>query len=305
MIQRPLQHFCLMTSRATEKKSAFVPATTAPTGAFRSLSVSANRSPLVRRCAWIGAISIAVTSFAYRTNPYIRSGVANMSASTSSTDRRALLGGGDGTVKLPTDGSTPTCAVIFMHGLGDTAAGWSGLFPVIPNCISILPTAGVMPVSLNGGMPMPSWYDLFGLDESSPEDTAGIINATKRIDAIIDALPESVPADRVVVAGFSQGGALALTVGLRSSKKLAGVASLSGYLPLRTDYDDKELNTKEVFMAHGDQDNIVSPRLGQASAGILKGLGLQVETQIYKGLAHSANDKELADFAAFLKRVLP
>lgn len=296
-----------MTSRT---KAAYVPTSTAAAagipGIFRG--ITANRSPLVRRCAWIGAISIAVTGLASTLYRHGDSGFASRvlsMSSSSTTDRRALLGGGEGTVKLPTDGSTPTCAVIFMHGLGDTAAGWSGLFPVIPSCISILPTAAVMPVSLNGGMPMPCWYDLYGLDESSREDSAGIIAATRRIDAIIDALPASIPPERVVVAGFSQGGALALTVGLRSTKKLAGIASLSGYLPLRTDYDGKELKTKEIFIAHGDADNIVSPRLGQASAGILKGLGLQVETQIYKGMGHSANDKEIADLAAFLKRVLP
>lgn len=204
-----------------------------------------------------------------------------------------------------------TAAIIFLHGLGDTGAGWAPAFPLrdLLHVRTILPTANVMPVSLNAGMPMPSWFDLHGLDADAKEDETGLLSAVARVDSIVDAvISDGIPASRIVVAGFSQGGAVALTSGLRTSRKLAGVIALSCWLPLR---QKALLNVSEtaksapVFMGHGVMDNIVPFSFGQMSAGLLKNAGIDLEFSSYPDLSHSSSAAELNDVAKFAAKVLP
>ncbi|KAJ1660144.1 hypothetical protein IWQ61_000875 [Dispira simplex] len=208
-----------------------------------------------------------------------------------------------------------TATVIFMHGLGDSGHGWASVIRdirgLLPHVKFILPHAPSQPVTLNGGMRMPSWYDIFSLDKiNAKEDREGMLRAITRINELVTEEMESskLPSDRIVVAGFSQGAALALLTGLTSERKLAGMAALSGYLPLREDIfamaADANKNTP-IFMAHGDSDMVVNYQFGKGSAELLKQHHYQVDFNTYEGLGHSALPEELQDLARFFWKVLP
>lgn len=171
-----------------------------------------------------------------------------------------MYGGGSG-VSVPAR-MQPTAAMIFLHGLGDTGNGWAPAFPLqgVDHVQTILPTADEQPVSMNMGYRMPSWFDIRGLDEDAPDDEMGIMSSVQRVDRIVDEqLRNGIPEHRIVVGGFSQGGAVALTYGLRTERKLAGIIALSSWLPLVNKYPmqlsaaSKDL---EVFMGHGTADQV-------------------------------------------------
>lgn len=129
--------------------------------------------------------------------------------------------GGRGITFIPRD-NTFTSVVIWMHGLGDTADGWASLMPSFgfTKTKFILPTAPNRPITINGGMPMPGWSDIYGLDASDEEDAAGFSSSVDRINQIIEQeLNAGIPSTSIIVAGFSQGGAVALQTALRSRKK--------------------------------------------------------------------------------------
>ncbi|VDK45608.1 unnamed protein product [Anisakis simplex] len=131
-----------------------------------------------------------------------------------------------------------TATIIFLHGLGDTGHGWSSVFAEeipIEHVKSICPTAPMIPVTLNMGMRMPSWFDLYGLTPDTQEDEDGINQSTKLIHSMIDEeIRSGTPSDRIIVGGFSMGGALALYAGLTYDKPLAGILGLSSFLVQRT-----------------------------------------------------------------------
>jgi len=218
----------------------------------------------------------------------------------------------------PRSSPPPTALVFLMHGLGDTAAGWSDvaqmLSPALPHARFVLPTAATQPVSLNGGMPMPSWYDIHSLESiAGREDPTGLARSLAYVEGLVRAEMEAseVPAARVVVAGFSQGGAVALGM-LRSDLALGGVMALSSYLPLVAPGSPHAASAvssanegAKVFFGHGDADAVVQFGFGAASAEFLRKRGLEVEFKTYRGMGHSARDDELADIAAFLKERLP
>ena len=248
-----------------------------------------------------------------------------MSSSSTSAATSILEGGAEPlashprpTTVGPRSSPPPTALVFLMHGLGDTAAGWADvaqmLSPALPHAKFVLPTAATQPVSLNGGMPMPSWYDIHSLESiAGREDPAGLARSLAYVEGLVRAEMASseVPAGRVVVAGFSQGGAVALGM-LRSGLGLAGVMALSSYLPLvgpgsphaGSAVSAANRGTK-VFFGHGDADAVVQYGFGTASAEFLKKKGLEVEFKTYRGMGHSARDDELGDIAAFLKERLP
>lgn len=218
----------------------------------------------------------------------------------------------------PRSSPPPTALIFLMHGLGDSAAGWLDvaqmLSPVLPYAKFVLPTAATLPVSLNGGMPMPSWYDIHSLESiSGREDPQGLARSLSYVEGLVRAEMEGskVPASRVVVAGFSQGGAVALGM-LRSDLALAGVVALSSYLPLVSPGSPHAGSAvsaanaaTKVFFGHGDADMVVQYSFGTASAEFLKKKGNEVEFKTYRGMGHSARDDELRDIAAFLKERLP
>jgi len=146
--------------------------------------------------------------------------------------------GGKCIVLMPKSG-TYQKVVLWFHGLGDTADGWAGLMPQleIENAKFILPTAPERPISINGGYAMPGWSDIFGLDMEAAEDKKGFDESAARVNSLIQAeIDKGVAPSKILVGGFSQGGALALHVSLRSPLALAGCVALSTWLPMRADF---------------------------------------------------------------------
>uniref|UniRef100_A0A1B6I6J1 palmitoyl-protein hydrolase n=2 Tax=Homalodisca liturata TaxID=320908 RepID=A0A1B6I6J1_9HEMI len=173
----------------------------------------------------------------------------------------------------------------------------------------ICPTAPTMPVTLNNGYPMPSWFDLKSLEASGPEDEVGIKKAAESIHAMIEAEEkDGIPSHRIVLGGFSQGGALALYSALTFPKKLAGAMALSCWLPLHKSFP-AALNAanKEtpIFQCHGDCDPIVPYKWGQLTASILKTLVKSTEFRSYRGMMHSSSEEELQDLKSFVEKILP
>lgn len=185
--------------------------------------------------------------------------------------------GGDGIILVPKD-EIYSSVVVWMHGLGDTADGWASLMPMLnlKETKFILPTANQRPISLNGGYVMPGWCDVHGLDEGSKEDEAGLQESADRIQKIIDSETQKngIKTDKIVVGGFSQGGALALHVALRANYNLAGVAALSTWLPLREQYpgviSEHAKQNLRLFQAHGAADEVVKLPWGHQSHEALK-----------------------------------
>ena len=209
--------------------------------------------------------------------------------------------------------SHPTAAVIWMHGLGASSDDFADLVPELDleGCQPIrfvFPQAPGIPITINGGYVMPGWYDLYGMDLVSKQDAAGIQRSEADIRALIDhEVARGIPHARIVLAGFSQGCAMALHTALRLPHPIAGVMALSGYLPL-ADRFAAERHTANantpIFMAHGTQDPVVILKRGEDSRDALASLGHKVQWHTYP-MPHSVHPREVADIAAFLKQVLP
>jgi phospholipase/carboxylesterase len=206
----------------------------------------------------------------------------------------------------------PTAAVIWLHGLGADGNDFAGLVPELdlsgcPAIRFIFPHAPSLPVTVNGGYVMPAWYDIRGADLLSQQDEAGIRRSEQAIQALIAReIARGIAADRIVLAGFSQGCAMALHTGLRYPQRLAGIVALSGYLPLAQTFaaERSAANTKTpIFMAHGSQDPVVIPARGEATRDLLTDLGYAVQWHSYP-MPHSLHPREVADISAFLTHVL-
>ena len=207
----------------------------------------------------------------------------------------------------------PTAAVIWMHGLGASSDDFAGLVPELDlrGCQAIrfiFPQAPSIPITVNGGYLMPGWYDLYGMDLVSRQDAAGIQKSEAALRALIDnEVARGIPYARIVLAGFSQGCAMALHTTLRLPHTIAGVMALSGYLPLadRAANERHSANTDTpIFMAHGVQDPVVVLQRAEESRDLLARLGHRVQWHTYP-MPHSVHPREIADIAAFLRQVLP
>jgi phospholipase/carboxylesterase len=197
-----------------------------------------------------------------------------------------------------------------MHGLGADGHDFEPVVPEVglPGVRWVFPHAPVRPVTINGGYPMRAWYDIVGLDRRSPEDEAGLAASAAGVRALVDEEKErGIPADRIVLAGFSQGGAVALHTALRHPERLGGVIALSTYLPLasRLATDAHPANAAApIFMAHGLYDAVVPPALGEVSRDALVARGYDVEWHTYP-VPHSVCAQEITDLRAWLLRALP
>lgn len=196
--------------------------------------------------------------------------------------------------------------LIFLHGLGDTGHGWASAMASIrsPSMKVVCPTAQTMPVTLNSGFPMPSWFDLYSLDINGKEDEAGIKKASALVHKMIqDEIKGGIEAKRIILGGFSQGGALALYSALTFPEQLAGVMALSCWLPLHASFpaNRRTPDTLPVLQCHGDSDPIVPFRVGQLSATAIKGFMKASSFISYRGLSHSSSDQELADMKKFVE----
>lgn len=206
----------------------------------------------------------------------------------------------------------PTAAVIWLHGLGADGRDFAAIVPELdlgacPPIRFVFPHAPSLPVTLNGGYVMPAWYDIYGPDLLQRQDAAGIAQSAHAIAALIEhEIARGIPAERIVLAGFSQGCAMALHTGLRFPKRLAGIMALSGYLPLADTLATERATANQhtpIFMAHGSQDPVVIPARGEASRDLLNQLGYPVQWHSYP-MPHSVHPREIADISVFLTTVL-
>ncbi len=208
--------------------------------------------------------------------------------------------------------SPPRATVIVLHGLGADGTDFLPLadeldLAPVGAVRYLLPRAPVRPVTINGGHRMRAWYDILGADLVRREDAAGLRETIGLVQQLIDAeVARGMPARRIVLAGFSQGCAIALGAGLRHPERLAGLAGLSGYLPLAetTAAERQPANHgTPVFLAHGTRDGVVPLARGQAGRDLLQSLGQPLEWHEYP-MEHSVSIDEVRDLQAWLRRVL-
>ncbi|XP_014218449.1 acyl-protein thioesterase 1 [Copidosoma floridanum] len=205
--------------------------------------------------------------------------------------------------------SRHSATLIFFHGLGDTGHGWASTLGSLrsSHVKVICPTADTRPVTLNGGFKMPSWFDLRTLDATGPEDEEGIQKAAEDVHSMILKEVESgIPTKRIMLGGFSQGGALALYSALTFPQPLAGVIALSTWLPLHQKFPAIAKGNKDtpVLQCHGDCDPIVPYKWGQATATALKQFMTNTEFKTYREVMHASCDEELKDVKKFIEKIL-
>ena len=207
-------------------------------------------------------------------------------------------------------GPEPLHAVVWLHGLG---ADGNDFAPIVPQLQSaarrpvrfVFPHAPVRPVTVNGGMSMRAWYDILGMQIDRDQDREGIRDSLQQVnDLLDDQLERGVPAANLILAGFSQGGAIALRCGLARRPALAGIMVLSAYLLQAEQLGDwaaAEASSVPVFMGHGSQDPIVPPQLGKDSADRLQAAGHAVEWRTWP-MPHAVCPEEIMAIDQWLER---
>ena len=214
-----------------------------------------------------------------------------------------------GFVEIEIGDNEPQGSIIWLHGLGADGHDFEPIVPELrlPPALGlrfVFPHAPVRPVTLNGGMAMRAWYDIYSLERDGPADAAGIRASAELLEQWITREQErGIRADRIVVAGFSQGGAIALHTGLRAKQELAGILALSTYLPMPNAFASEAVVTDlPVFMAHGTLDPVLPMALGRESADFLLAGGYNVEWHDYP-MAHSVCLEEIGDIRTWLLSV--
>jgi phospholipase/carboxylesterase len=209
-------------------------------------------------------------------------------------------------------GKNPTGTVIWMHGLG---ADGHDFEPIVPELVRpgeralrfVFPHAPVRPVTLNRGYPMRAWYDIISIERRSEQDESGIRASYGVVEKLIRRENErGIASSRIVLAGFSQGGAMAIYSGTRYVEKLAGIIALSCYMLLEAKFSAERTaanHATPIFLGHGTQDPVVSPVLGEETRRVLEKEGYSVEWHTYP-MPHSVCAPEVVDIATWLRRVL-
>ncbi len=215
------------------------------------------------------------------------------------------------TVEVET-GANPSRSVVWLHGLGADGHDFEALVPMLelgplPPVRFVFPHAPVRPVTVNGGIEMRAWYDIVSFDRSGAVDEAGIRESERQVCALVAReIERGSSAGSIVMAGFSQGGAIATQTGLRYPAGLAGIMSLSAYIPLRDKLlaERHEANAKTpVFLGHGKMDPVLPEALGVSARELLVSAGYSVEWHSYL-MAHAVCPEEIADISAWLRTVL-
>jgi len=206
-------------------------------------------------------------------------------------------------------GANPRYAVIWLHGLGADGHDFEPIVPELGLSAEagvrfIFPHAPSQPVTINGGMVMRAWYDIAAMDLSASVDEQGILRSTGHLRGLIrDTVESGIPTERIILAGFSQGGVIALQTGLAYPEKLAGIIALSTYVALpdtlRENATDANSDTP-IFLAHGRFDPVIPYSLGQQSRDFLANEGYQVEWHEYP-MEHAVHPEEIRDLADWLK----
>lgn len=218
------------------------------------------------------------------------------------------------TVEVST-GARAEGSVIWLHGLGADGHDFESIVPELGfsgqlSLRFVFPHAPVRPVTINGGMSMRAWYDILTLERGGPQDEAGIRESSRLLEMLIEREHErGIPYENIVLAGFSQGGAIALHTALRYPHGLAGLMALSTYLPLVDSFDREVLHNMDaqsqelpIFMAHGSSDPMLPMTLGQHAHTILEKAGYEVEWHDYP-MAHAICAAEIADVRNWLLSV--
>ncbi len=209
-------------------------------------------------------------------------------------------------------GDNPGATILILHGLG---ADGNDFVPIaqeldlrsVGPVRFLFPHAPVLPVTINGGYRMRAWYDIIGFDADAPQDEAGLRRSQALVEALLQREKErGIAANRIVLAGFSQGCAMALLAGLRHRERLAGIVGLSGYLPIATttEAERSEANRDTpIFLAHGTNDEVVGLDRAEASRDALQALGYRVDWHQY-AMGHSVSPREIVDLNAWLVQAL-
>jgi len=207
-------------------------------------------------------------------------------------------------------GENPKATVIWLHGLG---ADGHDFEPIVPELglqglaiRFIFPHAPSMPVTINGGYIMPAWYDIAMTDFGVRQDRKGIMQSAASIQLLIEQEQmRGIKPERIILAGFSQGAAMSLHVGLRQSTPLAGIIALSGYLLLADEMDQLATAAKAtpIFMAHGINDPVVPFSLGDASRRKLEEVGYQLAWHSYP-MQHQVCMEEIRHIGNWIRQIL-
>lgn len=207
-------------------------------------------------------------------------------------------------------GPEPRASVVWLHGLGADGHDFEPLVPELPLPFAVryvFPHAPVRPVTLNGGHPMRAWFDVVRIGLGAPQDHAGIAASTEQVrELVAREVARGVDERRIALAGFSQGGAIALHAGLRHPRRLAGIVALSTFLPQRETFAAEAsaaMRDAPVLLVHGTQDPIVPLHLGELTRDALRGAGYDLRWQEYP-MPHTVCAPEVALIRAFLAEAL-
>ncbi len=209
-------------------------------------------------------------------------------------------------------GKEPVASIIWAHGLGADKHDFESIIPMLdlPKALPVrfvFPNAPVRPISVNGGMEMRAWYDIRSMVINEQEDAEGVIaSASVLADLVAEQISLGIPPSRILLAGFSQGGAIALYQGLKHPQQLAGLIVLSSYLPLHNSLNDiasKFAVSTPVFMGHGSQDPIVPVELGIFTRDLLQEREIDVQWHTYP-MGHSVSAEEISDLGEWLTELL-
>ena len=209
-------------------------------------------------------------------------------------------------------GSPPVASIIWLHGLGADGYDFESVVPELqrphwPGLRFVFPHAPVRPVTVNAGFRMRAWYDILGTELLQMQDEEGIDASVKRVqDLVLREQAFGIPADRIVLAGFSQGGAIAIAAGLTCPQRLAGIMALSTYVPIAHRLMATPLPMQRglpVLVAHGVFDPVVPHALGMTAVSLLEASGHPVSWRSYS-MGHSLCGEEINDIADWLEQIL-
>jgi phospholipase/carboxylesterase len=219
----------------------------------------------------------------------------------------------DDPLVIETGVHAPDAAVIWLHGLGADGHDFEPIIPELRldpgfNIRFVFPHAPMMPVTINQGFVMRAWYDIRSADIGAEPDEKGIRASGKLLGEMIDAqIAAGMVPGRIVLAGFSQGGAIVLHAGLRYQKQLAGIIAMSTYLPLAESLESEKSAANAavpIFLAHGSVDPVIPVDMAYRSQKQLEREGYSVEWHEYKGMAHSVSEQEIYHLAEWLENIL-
>jgi len=219
----------------------------------------------------------------------------------------------DSPLIVETGSNLPNSCVIWLHGLGADGHDFEPIVPELGlspdlNVRFVFPHAPMIPVTINQGFVMRAWYDIAAADIAERQDESGIrASQALLVELIEDQIAQGIDSTRIVLAGFSQGGVIALQAGLRFDKPLAGIMALSTYLPLAETLADEKSDANQavaIFLAHGSTDPVIAIDLAYSTRGQLEKQGYQPSWTEYDGMQHSVCAEEIEHISRWLGLVL-